>query len=268
MSAAQPDAPAACEGAALLGWGEYAFLAHELPHGAHVVNTLLRCEMSAGHLGPHHSLGQSGSAADGEQEWWLRWDGVHDRLTGREHARQLVQLAGCPVQSEWVTELGDTEPCTLHAAHTGAHGYDYDPQLRADAPVPDELDPSKFGELEWPQILRSREAGLTVRAWQLMLWLNLAERAHGQRSPHHEGTRGPVVTFGELAQWVRADAATTGLAAAAARGLLHASQRPGYTPPTHTASDGTVAAFDTTVAVRLTDTGRATLAQLDRDLAG
>jgi hypothetical protein len=74
-----------------------------LPDAANMVEEDLRCELQAGHEGPHLALGQ----AYGHNELWLRW------------VVPLQEEENCPAEDSEKVRL-----CELPAGHVGAHSFE------------------------------------------------------------------------------------------------------------------------------------------------
>jgi hypothetical protein len=75
----------------------------------------LGCELGADHGGSHVAL--AGTARDGDQWWWLRWDG---------HC-ELIQIDPCDVE---LRQGRDTDDCFLPDGHPGPHSFDMPPLPR------------------------------------------------------------------------------------------------------------------------------------------
>jgi hypothetical protein len=74
-----------------------------LPDAANMVEEDLRCELQAGHEGPHLALGQ----AYRHNELWLRW------------LVPLQEEENCPAEDSEKVRL-----CELPAGHVGAHSFE------------------------------------------------------------------------------------------------------------------------------------------------
>jgi hypothetical protein len=73
----------------------------------------LRCELVAGHDGSHIAL--VATRYDGEQWWWLRWDG---------QPGEVIQIDPCDAE---LSEGRYADDCFLPANHPGAHSFDLQP---------------------------------------------------------------------------------------------------------------------------------------------
>ena len=81
--------------------------------GAGAAGGRLSCELVAGHQGSHVAF--AATARDGDQWWWLRWDGRSDEAT------ELVQIDPCPAQ---LPQGRYADDCLLPAGHPGSHSFD------------------------------------------------------------------------------------------------------------------------------------------------
>jgi hypothetical protein len=73
----------------------------------------LSCDLAAGHQGSHIAF--AGAARDGEQWWWLRWDG------GSGEPAELVQIDPCPAE---LPQGRYADDCLLPEGHPGPHSFD------------------------------------------------------------------------------------------------------------------------------------------------
>lgn len=76
----------------------------------------LSCELMTGHDGSHVAL--VGTAHDGDQWWWLRWDGQPGE------AIEVVQMDSCDAKLPHGRYADD---CFLPADHPGLHTFDLQP---------------------------------------------------------------------------------------------------------------------------------------------
>lgn len=230
-----------CGATALLTQDDYTLLAG-LPEGAHVVTPLRWCGMEARHPGDHHTLGQHSR----DDEWWLAWNAS---------GRTLRMLPPCPAE-DGPDELGDTEPCTLFAGHSGRHTF----ALRAH-PVLEPLHlpaPPADGvsQAQRANHVMLRRRNLTGQAYALMSQLLVLEQSLGEHSTRHLGWR----TTQPTPQLARVDADTPGLAPAVAVGYLQATPLPPYEPLFGGQRYGA------SITIGLTDAGRATCHEINAAL--
>jgi hypothetical protein len=73
----------------------------------------LSCELVAGHQGEHMAF--AAAAQDGDQWWWLRWDGQ------RSGTGQLVQIDPCDAE---LPQAQYADDCVLPHGHPGPHSFD------------------------------------------------------------------------------------------------------------------------------------------------
>jgi hypothetical protein len=73
----------------------------------------LGCELGAGHQGSHIAF--AGAAWDGEQWWWLRWDGRSGE------PGELVQIDPCPAE---LPQARYADDCLFPEGHPGPHSFD------------------------------------------------------------------------------------------------------------------------------------------------
>jgi hypothetical protein len=76
-----------------------------LPGGTDEIGSSLRCNLDAGHPGPHVALGQ----AAGADELWVRWT---------LRASEIVKLPPCPERADPGTD-GTSAACLLFEHHPG-----------------------------------------------------------------------------------------------------------------------------------------------------
>jgi hypothetical protein len=80
---------------------------------AHPAGGRLSCELVAGHHGRH--LAFVAAAQDGDQWWWLRWDGQSGQAT------ELVQIDPCDAK---LSQGRYADDCMLPHGHPGPHSFD------------------------------------------------------------------------------------------------------------------------------------------------
>jgi hypothetical protein len=73
----------------------------------------LSCELVAGHQGNHMAF--AAAAQDGDQWWWLRWDGQPSGVG------ELVQIDPCDAELPRGPYADD---CVLPQGHPGPHSFD------------------------------------------------------------------------------------------------------------------------------------------------
>jgi len=80
---------------------------------AHPTSDQLSCELVAGHQGNHMAF--AAAAQDGDQWWWLRWDGQP------RGAGELVQIDPCDAE---LPQEQYADDCFLPHGHPGPHSFD------------------------------------------------------------------------------------------------------------------------------------------------
>jgi hypothetical protein len=102
---------------------------------AHPVGDQLSCELAAGHQGNHMAF--AAAAQDGDQWWWLRWDGQSGEAT------ELVQIDPCDAV---VVHARYPDDCMLPHGHAGPHSFDLPVVRRAPVnAVPSAYGPRRSG---------------------------------------------------------------------------------------------------------------------------
>jgi hypothetical protein len=93
------------------------------------------CELVAGHDGSHIAF--AAAANDGDQWWWLRWDGQSGEAT------ELVQIDPCDAV---VVHARYPDDCMLPHGHAGPHSFDLPVVRRAPVnAVPSAYGPRRSG---------------------------------------------------------------------------------------------------------------------------
>jgi hypothetical protein len=87
---------------------------------AHPASSLLGCELVAGHHGSHIAFAVA--ANDGDQWWWLRWDGAAGE------AGELVQIDPCDAA---LPQGRYADDCMLPHGHPGPHSFDLPAEHRS-----------------------------------------------------------------------------------------------------------------------------------------
>jgi len=123
-----------CRTASAVGAGEL-LPTSMIPADVHPSGGRLSCELLAGHEGSHIAF--AAAARDGDQWWWLRWDGPSGECT------ELVQIDPC---SAVLPQGRYADDCMLPDGHLGPHSFD----LPARPPLDDR---SATEELPEPSIV-------------------------------------------------------------------------------------------------------------------